>query len=73
MINAEFDYFVPPETSQRPMFELLGTPPEHKKWVLYPGGHWVPEVEVIRETLDWLDTYLGPVARYRTRRAGSGR
>ena len=27
MLNGELDFFFPAETSQRPMFELLGTPP----------------------------------------------
>lgn len=61
MINGHHDFLFPLETSQRPMFELLGTPPEHKRHVVIPGGHVPPWNEVIRETLDWLDRYLGPV------------
>ena len=61
MLNGEHDFFFPVETSQRPMFELLGTPDEHKKWLVYPGGHSVPQPDMIREALDWLDRYLGPV------------
>ena len=37
-----------------------------KRHVLYQGGHGVFGVrrsEMIREMLDWLDRYLGPVAR----------
>ena len=26
-------------------------------------GHVLPRKEMIRETLDWLDKYLGPVKR----------
>jgi hypothetical protein len=44
------------------MFELLGTPAEHKKRMVFPGGHSVPRTEMIRESLAWLDRYLGPVA-----------
>ena len=62
MLNGEFDFFFPKETSQRPLFELLATPPEHKSWKVYPGGHSVPRNELIAETLAWLDRYLGPVA-----------
>jgi dienelactone hydrolase len=62
LLNGELDFFFPPETSQRPMFELLGTPPEHKKRLVFPGGHSVPRTEQIRESLAWLDRYLGPVA-----------
>jgi dienelactone hydrolase len=61
MLCGELDFFFPVETSQRPMYELLGTPEEHKKWLVYPGGHSVPRADMIRETLDWLDRYLGPV------------
>jgi pimeloyl-ACP methyl ester carboxylesterase len=62
MLNGELDFFFPAETSQKPMFELLGTPPEHKKRLTYEGGHSVPRVEMIKQTLAWLDRYLGPVA-----------
>jgi hypothetical protein len=27
------------------------------------GGHYIPRALVIRETLDWLDSYLGPILR----------
>jgi len=61
ILNGELDFFFPSETSQRPMFELLGTPAEHKKRLVFPGGHSVPRTEMIRESLEWLDRYLGPV------------
>jgi len=61
MLNGELDFFFPAETSQKPMFDLLGTPPEHKRRLTFPGGHSVPRVEMIKETLAWLDRYLGPV------------
>lgn len=44
------------------MVALLGTPPAHKRYVLYEGGHNVPRPDLIKETLGWLDRYLGPVA-----------
>jgi dienelactone hydrolase len=61
MLNGELDFYFPAETSQKPMFELLGTPPEHKRRLTFPGGHSVPRVEMIKQTLAWLDRYLGPV------------
>lgn len=61
ILNGELDFFFPSETSQRPMFELLGTPPRDKKRLVFPGGHSVPRTEMIRESLEWLDRYLGPV------------
>ena len=61
MLNGEHDFFFPRETSQEPMFALLGTSPEHRRYVVYPGSHFLPRPQLIRETLDWLDRYLGPV------------
>ncbi len=61
ILNGELDFFFPAETSQRPMFELLGTPPEHKKRLVFPGGHSVARTDQIKESLIWLDRYLGPV------------
>jgi serine/threonine protein kinase len=62
MVNGRKDFRAPIETNIRPMFDMLGTASEHKKLVLLDGGH-VPASanEVIREVLDWLDLYLGPV------------
>ena len=61
MLNGKYDVFCPPETSSRPMFDLLGTPPENKRLILYDTDHIPPRVEYIKETLAWLDKYLGPV------------
>jgi dienelactone hydrolase len=63
MINGEHDIVFPLETSSRPMFELLGTPPEHKRHIVTPASHFVPLDELIRQTLDWFDTYLGVPTR----------
>ncbi len=62
MINGRSDYGLPVATAQRPLFDLLGTPPEDKRHVLLEGGH-VPydSNAVFREALAWLDRYLGPV------------
>jgi len=63
MLNGRYDYVFPYETSQIPMFEGLGTPEEHKLHVLFETAHSVHgyQNEYIREALDWLDRYLGPV------------
>ncbi|HEU5303223.1 MAG TPA: SUMF1/EgtB/PvdO family nonheme iron enzyme, partial [Gemmatimonadales bacterium] len=61
MLNGQYDHYFPVETSQRPFFRFLGTPPEHKRMVISEGGHNVPRTQWVRETLDWLDRYLGPV------------
>jgi eukaryotic-like serine/threonine-protein kinase len=61
MLNGRFDFYFPTASSQEPMFRLLGTPPEHKRRVVYDSGHDIPRNEMIKETLNWLDRYLGPV------------
>ena len=63
MLNGRYDHFFPLESSQLPLFHLLGTPDADKKQVMYESGHVPPRKEVIRESLDWLDRYLGPVKR----------
>jgi len=50
----------PREISQKPFFQMLGTPAEQKKYIVYEGGHDVPRTALITETLAWLDKYLGP-------------
>ena len=61
MLNGRYDYSYPLETGQRPFFDLLGTPADRKRLIVYESGHDVPRTEYMKETLRWLDTYLGPV------------
>jgi fermentation-respiration switch protein FrsA (DUF1100 family) len=61
MFSGELDTAFPLETSAKPFFRLLGTP--DKKHLIAPGGHFVPRAMLIREMLDWLDRYLGPVRK----------
>ena len=63
LLDGEFDSVFPLETSAKPFYQLLGTPVADKKFVVTPGGHFVPRETLIRETLDWLDHYLGRPAR----------
>ncbi len=39
MLNGDQDHIFPLQTSQRPLFQRLGTPSADKKHELYPGGH----------------------------------
>jgi eukaryotic-like serine/threonine-protein kinase len=63
ILNGRYDGYYPPETSSRPLLELLGTPEEDKKLILYETDHIPPRAEYVKETLAWLDKYLGPVGR----------
>ncbi|RLD19099.1 MAG: hypothetical protein DRI69_09120 [Bacteroidetes bacterium] len=61
MLNGKHDMFFPVEASQKPMYDLLGTPADDKKIIIYESGHLVPRTEFVKETLAWFDQYLGPV------------
>jgi serine/threonine protein kinase/dienelactone hydrolase len=66
MLNAEDDSIFPYETAQKPLFDLLGTPSEHKRHILFPGEHsiaWEYRKQYHKAIVDWLDQYLGPVQR----------
>lgn len=64
MMNARYDSFYPLEASGRPYFENLGTVAASRKLVIYDANHGVlgyARNAIVKETLEWLDRYLGPV------------
>ncbi len=61
ILNGKYDTIFPLATSAKPMFDLLGTPAPDKQLKLYGTDHVPPRNEYIKETLAWLDRYLGPV------------
>jgi formylglycine-generating enzyme required for sulfatase activity/dienelactone hydrolase len=62
IINGKNDFTLPYETAQKPFYDLLGTPIEHKRLVAIEGGHVTTDRHaLIRESIDWLDRYLGPI------------
>jgi serine/threonine protein kinase/dienelactone hydrolase len=62
MLNGKYDvHAFPYETAVKPMYELLGTAKEDKRLVLFETDHFIPRNELIKQTLNWLDKYLGPV------------
>lgn len=62
MLNGREDFGAPVESSQKPLFALLGTPTGQKQHIVLDGGHAPPRMEVVRHILEWLDRYLGPVS-----------
>jgi eukaryotic-like serine/threonine-protein kinase len=64
MINGRDDFILPYELSQQPFFAMIGVPGDQKRHARLAGGH-IPtnRLEIIREVLDWLDRWLGPVRR----------
>lgn len=64
MLSARYDSFYPLEASARPLFDNLGTPADQRKHVIYDANHGVfgyARNAVVKETLEWLDQYVGPV------------
>ena len=61
MLNGKHDMYFPVETSQKPMYNLLGAKEPDKKMIMYESGHLVPRTDFAKETLLWFDHYLGPV------------
>ncbi len=59
-LSGRYDYNFPEDSSSLPFFQVLGTPTDHKRRILYDTGHNLPLNEAIRETLGWFDRYLGP-------------
>jgi len=59
MLNGKYDISI--DERIKPFFELLGTAKDDKKLILYETDHIPPRAEYIKETLAWLDKYLGPV------------
>jgi len=43
------------------LFALLGTKTSDKRHIVVDGGHYPPQELLVKETVEWLDRYLGPV------------
>ena len=64
MLNGRND-FLYPLANQVQLFRLFGAPEKDKRHILFDGGHDLQlgfRDQIIKEVLDWLDRYLGPVA-----------
>jgi hypothetical protein len=62
MLTGRDDFVRPVETHQVPLLNLLGVPDEQKQLASFDGGHLPSDMNaVIRESLAWLDRWLGPV------------
>jgi dienelactone hydrolase len=61
LLNGRYDMTYPYETIAKPLFDLLGTPAKDKVQRVYEADHFVPHNDLVKETLSWLDRYLGPV------------
>jgi eukaryotic-like serine/threonine-protein kinase len=64
LLGGRYDSGYPVEQLQKPLIRLLGTPEKDKRHVLVESGHSLSRsLDRVRETVDWLDRYLGPVER----------
>ncbi len=61
MLNGRYDFVAPSATLQLPMFRWLGTAEADKRLIQFDTGHMPPVQDLMRETLNWLDRYIGPV------------
>ena len=63
MLHGLYDANVPYDYCGKPMFDLLGTKDKDKKLFIYETDHIIPRKELIKESLNWLDKYFGPVTK----------
>jgi dienelactone hydrolase len=65
MVAGRYDSYFPYEENTIPYFEALAAPFEHKRLITYESDHLLSghRKELVRDTLTWLDEYLGTVAR----------
>ena len=61
LVDGRYDEVFPLQTSQNVMFRFLGTPEKDKRHAVLEGGHIPPYDQMVKEILDWLDKYQGPV------------
>ena len=62
MVNGRYDHLFRYEQSQKPMFDLLGTPASEKKHLVYDVGHFAfPSNSIAMDISNWFDKYLGAV------------
>jgi len=60
MMDGRYDNLQVYDKDVYPMYKLFGTPEKDKLLKLYDTGHYLPQTQLIRETLAWLEKYWGP-------------
>ncbi|MCA9183517.1 MAG: hypothetical protein KDA51_18780, partial [Planctomycetales bacterium] len=61
MLSGRYNTFFPVEKAVEPMYQLLGTPEANKRLLTFDSGQFIPQKDLTREAIGWLDRYLGPV------------
>jgi serine/threonine protein kinase len=64
MVNGRYDFSFSLDRAQRPLFRMLGTPPQDKRHVILDTPHDVRarRADLIAAVVPWLDRYLGTVS-----------
>ncbi|MEK6371437.1 MAG: protein kinase [Acidobacteriota bacterium] len=66
LVGGRYDFQFPLETAQKPLFDLLGAPPDQKRHVVLDGGHIPTRFnDAVKEMLAWTDRWMGPVGEQR--------
>jgi len=47
------------DSTQEPFYQMLGSKKDQKKHLVYDTSHNIPRNELIKESTNWLDQYLG--------------
>jgi DNA-binding winged helix-turn-helix (wHTH) protein len=69
VLNGRYDIATHISESRSNLFEAIGTPVEHKRFVLYDSSHWpLPKHRVASDSIAWLDEYAGYVEPQRMTR-----
>lgn len=61
MMNGKYDPIFQFESQVKPYYDYLGTPESDKRLFVSETDHWITQSDKIRETLNWLDRYFGPM------------
>lgn len=60
LMNGRYDFDFT-MNKQQAFYDFLGTPEDDKVWIKYEHTHGAPKIDMINESLRWLDKYFGPV------------
>ena len=64
ILSGRYDFIFPEQRAQLPFFPTCSAPLVTASAAsAYDTGANVPQAEMIKETLDWLNRHLGPVVR----------
>ena len=63
ILSGKYDAVFRMEENVKPLYDLLGTGKQNKVLKVFDSDHFIPTNDLIRESLAWLDKYLGAPIR----------